>query len=93
MEPETVRQYQLEERSMIANRARSMKDRLGHLFDVMVRDHISFPAKVEQLKKELAYHHKNEDFLNCRTMGEIVLTNIQLLLKKEFKQSIIDVKF
>jgi len=27
--------------------------------------------------------------MKCRNMGEIVLTNIQLLLKKEFKQSLI----
>ena len=91
MKPETVKQYQLEERSLIVTRAKSLKNRLNHLFDVMIKDRISEDKKVEQLKKELSYHHKNEDFLRCRNMGEIVLTNIQLVLKKEFKQSIINI--
>ncbi len=91
MKPETVKQYQLEERSLIAARAKSLKTRLNHLFDIMIRDQISDERKVNQLKKELAYHHKNDDFLRCRNMGEIVLTNIQLVLNKEFKQSIIDI--
>ncbi len=89
MTQQTVRQYQLEERSLIANRAKSAKEQLQELMDIMVRDKISFPKKVHQLRKELADHHKNDLFLKCETMGEIVLTNIQLLLKKDFKQSMI----
>ena len=89
MTKETVRQYQLEERSLIAARVKSSMERVQELFGVMIRDEISFPQKVEQLKKELAKHHKNEAFLECQTMGEIVLTNIQLLLQKDFKQSMI----
>ena len=89
MTQETVRQYQLEERSLIAARAKAASIQLKELFGVMVTDQISFPKKVNQLKKELAKHHKNDLFLKCKTMGEIVLTNIQLLLKKDFKQSMI----
>lgn len=91
MEPETVKQYQLEERSLIATRAKTLQTRLNHLFDVMIKDEISEEKKIQQLKQELAYHHKNDDFLRCRNMGEIVLTSIQLVLKKEFKQSIINI--
>ncbi|MEM8908080.1 MAG: hypothetical protein AAGD05_09570 [Bacteroidota bacterium] len=92
MKAETVKQYQLEERSLIAVRAKSLKNRLNHLFDIMIKDQISEPQKVKQLREELAYHHKNDDFLRCRNMGELVLTNIQLVLKKEFKQSIIGIQ-
>ncbi len=87
MTQQTVRQYQLEERSLIVARVKSAERQLQELFNVMVKDTISFPKKVMQLKKELAEHHKNNIFLSCKTMGEIVLTNIQLLLKKDFKQS------
>ena len=87
MSPETVKQYQLEERSLIAARAKTSSRRLDGLFKVLLKDRISQPAKVEQLKKELAYHHKNNIFLKCQNMGEIVLTNLQLLLQKEFIQS------
>ncbi len=89
MTQQTVRQYQLEERSLIANRAKSAKEQLQELFDIMVKDKISFPEKIRQLRTELAEHHKNDIFLKCKTMGEIVLTNIQLLLNKDFKQSMI----
>lgn len=90
MSPKTVTQYQLEERSLIAMRAKAEKTRLDDLFEVMVMDQLSFPDKVDLLKKDLEYHHKSKAFDRCRNMGEIVLTNIQLLLKKEFKQSLIN---
>ena len=87
MTQQTVRQYQLEERSLIAARVKSAETQLKELFDLMIKDDISFPKKVHQLRAELAEHHKSDVFLKCETMGEIVLTNIQLLLKKDFKQS------
>ncbi|HFC01158.1 MAG TPA: hypothetical protein ENJ53_10170 [Phaeodactylibacter sp.] len=91
MTPETMAQYQMEERSLIAVRAKAERTRLNDLFEVMVGDQISSPKKVEMLKKDLSLHHKNNVFMKCRNMGEIVLTNIQLLLKKEFKQSLINI--
>lgn len=89
MTAETVKQYQLEERSLIAARVKASRARVATLFKVMVKDQLSTPDKVNQLKKELAYHHKNDTFLECKTMGEIVYTNLRLLLQKDFKQSII----
>jgi hypothetical protein len=58
----------------------------------MIKDRISFDDKVFQLREELAGHHKNDVFLKCKTMGDIVLTNIKLVLQKEFIQSIIEIK-
>lgn len=92
MNPATVTQYQLEERSLIAVRAQAERTRLNDLFEVMVNDQISFPKKVESLKIELSQHHKHPAFMKCKNMGEIILTNIQLLLKKEFKQSLINLE-
>jgi hypothetical protein len=48
---------------------------------------------VDQLKQELADHHQNSAFLDCKSMGEIVTLNIKLVLQKEFMQSdfVIDV--
>jgi len=86
-----VRQYQLEERSLIARRARNSRNQLIILLKNMIKDRISSDKKVKQLGKELANHHKNDAFLSCNTMGDIVLTNIKLVLQKEFIQSIIDV--
>ncbi len=87
MSPQTVKQYQLEERSLIAARVKASQNQTKALFKVMIKDQISFPEKVKSLRQELAYHHKNDIFMKCENMGSIVLTNIKLLLQKDFKQS------
>lgn len=92
LEADAVRQYQLEERSLIARRARNSRQRLNKLLNLMIKDKISFTEKVVQLRQEMAAHHKNDSFLKCNSMGEIVLTNIKLVLQKEFIQSIIEIK-
>lgn len=89
MEPETVKQYQLEERSLIAARARVEWSRLSELLTIMRPDELSDPEKIANLRAELAAHHENDVFLACRTMGEIIDANIKLLMQREFKQSIL----
>ncbi|MCI4647789.1 hypothetical protein [Phaeodactylibacter sp.] len=89
MTPETVKQYQLEERSLIAGRVKTSQKQFKALMDVMMKDEISTPEKTRELADGLAHHHKNKRFEDCSTMGEVVLTNIQLLLEKDFKQSIL----
>lgn len=89
MAPETVRQYQLEERSLIGRRIKANRKRVNEFLRVMIKDKISFPEKVDQLRQELALHHKSNRFLSCTNMGDIVLTNLDLLLHKEFSQSIV----
>ncbi len=84
---ETMRQYQLEERTLMAMRIKMNRTRVNDLLNIMVEDTISSPDKVEQLRNELSVHHKNNVFLQCRTMGEIVTTHIRLLVQKDFKQS------
>ncbi|MBP6732572.1 MAG: hypothetical protein KA149_10965, partial [Chitinophagales bacterium] len=56
--PETIRQYQKEERTLIARRSVSANIRLNQLIDVMDRDTISPKEKVIQLREELANHYK-----------------------------------
>ncbi len=87
MTPATVKQYQLEERSLIANRLKGEQGRMNKLFEIMRKDTISTPTKVKQLSKELAAHHNNPKFLQCRNMAEVVLTNLELLVDKDFVQS------
>src|SRR3954471_10905846 len=89
MEPETVKQYQLEERTLIAARARVESVRLSELLAIMRSEDLSDQVKVSNLRAELAAHHENDVFLQCQTMGEIIDANIKLLMQKEFKQSIL----
>jgi len=87
MDPDTVTQYQLEERTLIANRAKAGSARLRMLLDVMCKDKISSPDKINKLKSELSEHHKTDTFSACKNMGDIVQANINLITNKVFTQS------
>lgn len=76
---ETIQQYQKEERTLIARRSISSHFRLHHLVDVMDRDTISLTGKVKQLCVELSAHYKNDTFLDCTSMGEIVRNSLRIL--------------
>ncbi len=79
--PETIRQYQKEERTLIARRSVSANIRLNQLIDVMDRDTISPKEKVIQLREELANHYKDNSFLDCTSMGELVRNCLRLIAK------------
>jgi hypothetical protein len=78
---DNIRQYQKEERTLIARRSISAHHRLTHLVDVMDRDVISPEEKVIQLRKELAEHYNNPVFEGCNSMGAIVRTSLALLAR------------
>ena len=80
MTPESVKQYQTEERSMIASRMKAEKIRMHDLLEAMKKDVLSLPQNLEELKIDLANHFENKDFLNCQTMGELVELNLNLVL-------------
>lgn len=88
---ESVRQYQSEERSLIARRARNEMERLNQLLKCMAKEKLSDDKKIAQLKTELEEHHKSGIFNGCTTMGELVFSSLKLILLKEFKQSIIKI--
>lgn len=77
--PETIRQYQKEERTLIARRSISSQFRLAQLLDIMEADTVAPQDKVEQLAKELALHYKNESFYKCPSMGAIVRNSLRIL--------------
>jgi hypothetical protein len=86
LSPETIRQYQKEERTLIARRSISSHFRLNQLIDVMEKDVIAPAAKVSQLAGELAMHYKNNSFKKCDSMGALVRNSI-LVLTDEFDDS------
>ena len=79
---ETVQQYQQEERTLIAKRIRSAKHRTNRLLDAMCNDTLSLPEKEATLKKELAAHYAQPQFLKCNNMGEIMRVSLDLLVDK-----------
>jgi hypothetical protein len=79
MSRETVRQYQLEERSLIRRRVKSSGGRLEDLLGVMAADDIAPEEHVLRLGDELAEHYGNPAFQGARSMGELVIEHLSTL--------------
>lgn len=83
MTPETVKQYQKEERSLIATRLKASRDKIDQLLMAMSEDKISPQENVDHLKRDLAKHYNNKDFLKCDSMGEILKKSLQTVLDQK----------
>lgn len=81
MSPVLELQYQQEERTRLAFRYETALHQLHDLLSAMTKDVLSTPENVRQLKNELAQLYKDDAFIACKTMGEIVQTSLQMLLK------------
>lgn len=82
MTPETVHQYQREERSLIANRVKVERIRIDDLMSAMVHDQLSTDTNVKQLALELAEFYEEREFLACQSMGELVSLSLDMLTRK-----------
>jgi len=79
MSRETVRQYQLEERTLIRRRVKSASARLDDVLHVMASDDIAPRAHVEQLAAEMGEHYGTTTFAHCTSMGELVMEHLARL--------------
>lgn len=82
MTPETMRQYQREERSNIANRLKVEHNRVDDLLEAMKKDQLSSPGNIQRLRKELAEFYEEPDFLDCHSMGDMVAMSLEMLTRK-----------
>ena len=78
----TTRQYQREERALIAGRLRAERDRYDALMAVMREDLIAPAAYVTALGAGLAEHYGDAAFARADTMGELVARSLDLLLSR-----------
>jgi len=85
LKPETLRQYQTEERALMARRARAERHRLRDLLDTMRKHDLAPPEKVAQLKAELNRYHHTEAFDKCDSMGDLVRQNLWQMLGASIK--------
>lgn len=86
LDPDSIAQYQAEERTLIAYRIIADRYRIMDLFKIMSRDQVSTPEKREQLKEQLAEHFDHPSFLRCPTMGELVKQTLRYALRPHFKR-------
>jgi hypothetical protein len=79
LNPQTARQYQKEEHSVIFRRIQLAEPRVRRLLRCMGEDRISTDEKVAQLRAGLADYHKDKRFLKAQRMGELVQTSLDLI--------------
>ncbi len=80
--PESVRQYQREERSLISNRVRIESIRIADLLKAMKNDTIAPEEHVTTLAKDLADFYEEPEFLQCKKMGALVELSLEMLVRK-----------
>lgn len=81
VEEASIKQYQDEERSLLAKRMLADSVRLEHLLSIMKTDEIAPKEKVENLKNEIYDFLKDKNLKNCQTMGDIVDACLQFILR------------
>lgn len=81
----TMKQYQDEERSLIARRYLSERERLETLFTCMKHLPAEPADKVAQLKAELGEYHNTSEYASCTSMGEVVERNIEFTLRRHLE--------
>lgn len=77
----SIEQYKLEERSLLAKRAVSEKNRLKELIDCMKADRISTPSKTKQLKAQLFDLTGDVNFKKSTNMGEILNSALDFVIR------------
>lgn len=76
---ETARQYQREEQVLMLQRKAVVEERLELLLQAMSGDTLAPEAHFQELRAELAEHYKRSEYLNCRSMGELVRENLETI--------------
>ncbi len=79
---QSISQYQFEERTLITFRLASSRYRIKELMDIMKKDKLSEPAKLEQLRQELNTHFNTSIFSRCKSMGDVVKRQLKQTLQK-----------
>lgn len=78
----TIKQYQKEERSLIARRLRASWSRVDDLLFCMEKDEISDESRVTELASGLARYHKDDDFLAFHNMGQLTRHHLTSMVTK-----------
>lgn len=83
LNPQVIRQYQLEETAQIVRRIKAQRQRLWHLKIAAENEPLSTTDKINQLASELSDHHQNAEFISCNTMPKILYYQLRHYLNPE----------
>jgi hypothetical protein len=78
---ESIEQYEKEERSLLAKRATSERERLDDLLNCMKKDTISTPEKIKQLKLGLFKLTKDVKFKKSENMGDLLSNGLDFVTR------------
>jgi hypothetical protein len=70
----------LEERTLIARRLNFSKDQVVMLTEAMRFGELSLPEKTQELKLGLQRYHKDDRFLQCTNIGDLLVMNLETTL-------------
>lgn len=89
---ESVNQYKLEERSMVAKRLISFENRIEKLIECMVSETLSTPENVMLLKTKIFEYTNDSKFIKSKKMGEILKYAFEFV-KRNYKTENTDIIF
>ena len=81
LKQESVDQYQIEERSIIAKRFKSTADRVRELIEIAEKDAISLDKNILRLREEVYEITHDMTFRKCATMGEILKAVLDFVIR------------
>ncbi|TKD56519.1 hypothetical protein [Flavobacterium sp. ASW18X] len=79
LQKNSVEQYKIEERSIVAKRILSSGNRIKRLINIAKTDSISLPENIERLKGELFEFTHDMEFKKADTMGKILATALDFV--------------
>lgn len=79
LRPESVEQYKLEERSIMARRLLSYEDRINALVNCMRKDRISTKDHIDHLKSEIYDFTNDLNFKRSKNMGDILYSALDFV--------------
>lgn len=93
IETSSIKQYQHEERSLMAKRMIVAKKRISTLLRIMRKEALSSEEKIQTLKNEIYAELKDPALLHCKTMGDIVAAILNHTVRNYEKSSSLLSKF
>ena len=81
LDPKSVDQYKIEERSIIAKRILSSETRTKKILKCMISDNISSKENIKILSKQIYSLTRDDNFKNVIKMGEILKASFNYVLR------------
>ena len=78
---DSINQYKIEERSIVARRIISSWNRLNKLVKTMQLELFTLPENLERLRNEIYKFTQDKAFLNSKTMGDIMKASFEYVRK------------